>query len=220
MDAREVLEEYNGVFIDRDCLFVSTTGKLLTGYVNCEVIYPHFEVVYDLVVQLISPYMGDVEGFVCPQTGDIVLLEYATFIANLSGVPTKAVWADKHSDGNSYHIERNGYEESIRGKRVVILNDRISQGGTTKKVIAEARRLDCEVWAVATIAGVSSATAEMLDVPELNALSTIDVQSFSPDQIPEEFQGLPICVDKALGHGLDFKKENPDYKGGFITLLS
>jgi hypothetical protein len=45
LDAREVLEQYNGVFLDRGCLFVSTTGKLLTGYVNCEVIYPHYSVV-------------------------------------------------------------------------------------------------------------------------------------------------------------------------------
>lgn len=221
MDAREVLEEYGGVFVDRGCLFVSTTGKLLTGYVNCEVVYPHYGVVRDLVRQLIEPFFQEVEGFVCPQTGDIVLLEYATIMANRSGRPTTAVWADKHDD-NSYHIERNGYEEAIQGKKVVVLNDRISQGGTTKKVIAEARRLDCEILGVATIAGVSSATPAVLDVPELNALSIIDVQAFPVDEVPEDFQGLPICVDPALGHGADYMlahRHNP-HEGGYISLLS
>jgi orotate phosphoribosyltransferase len=219
LDAREVLEQYNGVFLDRGCLFVSTTGKLLTGYVNCEVIYPHYSVVNDLVMQLIDPFMDEVEGFICPQTGDIVLLEYATKMANEFGYPTTAVWADKHSD-NSYHVERNGFENAIRGKRVVVLNDRISQGGTTLKVVAEARRLDCEVLGVATLAGVSSAPADKLGVPRLHALSTIDVQAFSADAVPPEYEGWPIVADEALGHGADYQKAHPDYEGGFVELLS
>jgi orotate phosphoribosyltransferase len=219
LDAQEVLEQYNGVFLERGCLFVSTTGKLLTGYVNCEVIYPHFSIVNDLVMQLIDPFMHEVEGFICPQTGDIVLLEYATVMANEFGYPTTAVWADKHSD-NSYHIERNGFENAIRGRRVLVLNDRISQGGTTLKVIAEARRLDCEVLGVATLAGVSSASADKLGVPRVHALSIIDVLAFSPEEIPKEYEVWPIVVDEALGHGADYKKAHSDYPGGFVELLA
>lgn len=44
LDAATVLEERGAVFINRGCLFVSTTGKLLTGYVNCEIIFPHFDI--------------------------------------------------------------------------------------------------------------------------------------------------------------------------------
>jgi orotate phosphoribosyltransferase len=219
LDARKVLEEYEGVFVDRDCLFVSTTGKLLTGYVNCEVIYPYYDVVNDLVGQLIAPFLEAVEGFVCPATGDIVLAQYATRIANELGHPTTAVWADKHGSDNSYHIERNGFEAAIQGRRVLVLNDRISQGGTTRKVIAEARRLGCDVLGVATIAGVASITPGLLDVPKMYALSTINVVAFSPDEVPEEFRSLPIAVDKALGHGADYQTEHPDYEGGYVKLL-
>lgn len=48
LDAATVLEERGAVFINRGCLFVSTTGKLLTGYVNCEIIFPHFDIMWDL----------------------------------------------------------------------------------------------------------------------------------------------------------------------------
>ncbi len=221
LDARQVLEDHNGVFLDRGCLFVSTTGNLLNGYVNCEVIYPYSDIVWDLTAQLVGPFLGEAEGFICPATGDIVLLEHASLLARDYNYPTIAVWADKHGDGadSTYHIERNGYEAAVAGKKVVILNDRISQGGTTKKVIAEARRLDCDVLAVATLAGVSGATPDSLSVPRVHALCTIDVAAFPVNDIPPQYQGLPIAVDEPLGHGADFQKENPDFEGGFITLL-
>lgn len=219
MDARVVLEQYKGVFLNEGCLFVSTTGLLLTGYVNCEVIYPYYKLVNDLVEQLISPFLGEAEGFICPSTGDIVLAQYATKIANESGYPTVAVWADKHSEDNSYRVERNGFEEAIRGRRVVVLNDRISQGGTTRKIVSEARRLDCEVLGVATLAGVSTATAAALDIPTLHALCIVDVQSFPVDAIPPEWTGLPIAVDEPLGHGHDFREHNPDWPFGWVKLM-
>jgi orotate phosphoribosyltransferase len=218
LDAREMLEEYSGVFLEQGCLFVSTTGKFLTGYVNCEVLFPHYKVMQPLVTQLVEPFLGEAEGFICPQTGDIALLQYANILANRRGHPATAVWADKHPD-NSYHVERNGFEDAIRGRKVVVLNDRISQGGTTLKVVAEARRMDCEVLGVATLAGVTAATAEMLGVPRLHALSIIDVRAFAPDAVPPELEGLPIVADEALGHGADYQKEHPEYPGSFIKLL-
>ncbi len=223
MDTQEVLEQYNGVFVNQGNLFVSTAEarpgvpKLLTGYVNCEVIYPFVWVVRDLTFQLISPFLDEVEGFICPQTGDIVLLETAATLALESGKQTVAVWADK-VEGNNYRIERLGFEPAIKGKKVVVLNDRISQGGTTDKVIAEAHRLECEVLGIATLAGVSSCTPERFGVPEVNALCTIDVAAFPSDDIPEEHQGKPIVTD--LGHGAEFQASHPDYVGGFVTVLS
>lgn len=219
MDARSVLEEYNGVFLNQGCLFVSTMDLFLTGYVNCEVLYPYDYPIRDLTAQLIAPFMDEVEGFICPSTGDIVLLREATRQANDAGRETTAVWADKQID-NSYRIERNGYAPAIKGRRVVVLNDRISQGGTTRKIIAIARGLDCEVLGVATLAGVSAATAESLDVPVLNALSVIDVDVFPFDEVPPEWTGLPVAADEPLGHGQKFQGEYPNYPGGFVHLLS
>jgi len=223
-DARTELTGFHGVFVDRNCLFVSTAstpekGILLSGYVNCEVIFPFYPIMKDLVWQLISPFLGEVEGFLCPSTGDIVLIEYATILANLAGVRTVAAWADKQPD-NSYRVVRNSFESALRGKNILVLNDRISQGETTKKVLAEAERLHCHVLGVATIAGVSHLSAQYFGVPELNMLTTIDVDSFPDDVIPERYQGLPIVVDEALGHGWGYSLDHPDYPGGFIRLLA
>ncbi len=224
MDAKAVLMEHKGVFLDQDCLFVSTAEarpgvpKLLTGYVNCEVIYPYYPVVQDLVQQLMEPFVGTIDGFVCPATGDIVLAQYATFIANLNGYKTVAVWADKTAD-NDYRIERNGFVEAIRGKRVLVINDRISNGGTTLKVVAEARRHGSEVVGVASLSSITAATAEMLGVPRVHTLAPIDVKNFAADEIPEEYRGLPIVIDEPLGHGAEFKEHHPDYDGGWVELL-
>jgi hypothetical protein len=218
LDTRTMLEQHQGVFLDQGCLFVSTTGRLLTGYVNCEVIYPHYLVTNDLVEQLVAPFLNEVEGFICPATGDIVLAQYATMIANKAGRSTTAVWADKGPD-KSYRVERNGFEDAIRHRKVLLLNDRISQGRTTLKLVAEARRLECQILGVATLAGVTAATPQQFDVPRVHALSTIDVQSFVPEELPSELSRLPIAIDQALGHGAEFRDEHPSYQGGFIELL-
>lgn len=219
LNARDELVNRNAVFIDRGCLFVSTTGLLLTGYVNCEVIFPHFDVTWDLVGQLIYPFIDQVECFACPSTGDIVLAEHANIMANQQEYATTAVWADKQKD-NSFIIERNGFVEALAGRKVLILNDRISQGGTTRKMIAEVRRCGGDVIGVSTLAGISSLSAEALDIPMLHSLCTVDVESFADDAIPPEHQGLPISVDDALGHGSEYQADHPDYPGGFVTILS
>jgi orotate phosphoribosyltransferase len=219
MNALEVLTEHGGVFVNRGCLFGSTTGKLLTGYVNCEVIFPYYQVVSDLVEQLVAPFLDDVDGFVCPQTGDIVLLQHALRIGIENRIPVTGVWADKHGDTNSYHIERNGFEKAIRGRRVLVLNDRISQGGTTLKIVAEARRMHCDVLGVATLCGVSVATAESLSVPKVHALSIVDVEAFWPTEVPEQYREWPIVVDEPLGHGADILQQI-DWPAGPISLLS
>lgn len=218
LNAKEELIRYNGVFIERGCLFVSTTGLLLTGYVNCEVIFPHYAVTWDLVSQLIHPFISEVECFACPSTGDIVLAEYANIMANQRGYVTTAVWADKQKD-NSYAIERNGFVQALAGRKTLILNDRISQGGTTRKMIAEVRRCGGQVIGVATLAGISSLTAEGLDIPRLHSLCTVDVGSFPDTEIPPEYRGLPIAVDESLGHGFDYRSEHPNFEGGWVSLL-
>lgn len=218
LDVRQELKRYNGEFIGGEHLFISTAGPYLTGYVNCEVLFPHFGVMWDLVSQLIEPFLGDIEVFVGPSTGDIVHLQYATIIANQRGHLTKMVWADKQSD-NSYVVTRNGFPEQVPGKRVAVLNDRISQGGTTVKVINEVRRLGGEVVGVGTFAGVTRVTAETLEVPMLHALSTIDVQAFPQGELPVEYQGWPVVIDEPLGHGHEWKEHHPDHPGGFVKLL-
>ena len=222
MDAKQTLIDHKGVFLDQGCLFLSTTNKLLTGYVNCEVIYPYDKPVRNLVSQLVAPFLDRVQAYICPATGDIVLLREAVRQTNdhRQTYAVTGAWADKQSD-NSYIVERNGFVPAVQGKRVVVLNDRISQGGTTLKVIAEARRLGCDVLGVATLAGVSGATAEFLDVPQVHALCTIDVKAYAYDELPEELRGMPLCVDPPLGHGCEFEeKMGFPWHGDTVELLA
>ena len=219
LDAATVLEERGAVFINRGCLFVSTTGKLLTGYVNCEIIFPHFDIMWDLSDELIIPFLDEVEGFICPSTGDIALVEYCTIHANLAGRNTVAVWADKVAK-DTYRAERRGYEESIRGKKVVVIMDRISNGGTTMKIIQEAQRCGAIVIGVAALSAITAANEAMFGVPKVHALSRLDVQNFALDEVPTEYRRMPICIDEPLGHGRSFKEDNPgQWRAGYVLLL-
>ena len=214
-----VLHSNGAVYQGQQQLFVGASGKILDGYVNCEVLFPHSIMMHRLVADMVAPFLDlKPQGFVSAATGDIVMLPTACALINsLGGNGTVLAWADKVGDG-TLRIERNGFAEAIEGLDVVVLNDRISNGGTTLAVISEARRCGANVIGVATLAGISRLTPEQLGVPMLHQLCTVDVNAWLPDEVPFEYRTWPIVVDPSLGHGVDFARSGQHWAGGFVEV--
>jgi hypothetical protein len=59
-------------------------------------------------------------------------------------------------------------------------------------------------------------TAEDLHVPRLEQLASVQFNANDPADCPECKARAPIVED--MGHGDDYKKEHPDYVGGYVTL--
>ena len=235
IDARKVLEERGAVWLDKGCVFLSSAGPLLSGYVNCEVLFPHWNIMRALVEDLVAPFAGQFDCLACPATGDIALLRDAGALLNAGRSEAdeiKLVWADKvkvEGDGGKEEeilvIERNGFVEATAGRRVLVLNDRISNGGTTTKAIKAVRHAGGEVIGVATLADVTKVSAEGFGIPKLHSLCTIDVDAFVPKTAPEKYLGLPLCIDPPLGHGSEHKdgilvwKDGSTWNNGTIRLM-
>ena len=120
------LEKIGAVFTDKH--FVYTSGKLGSGYTNMDMMFPHTALVAELCKELAAPFAGEFDTVVAPATGGIVL---AVLTARETG--TKGVWADKGGE-SGFIFERAGFVQQIAGKRVLVVEDLLTTGGSVEKV--------------------------------------------------------------------------------------
>ncbi len=125
-------------------------------------------------------------------------------------------WADK--DGDDFVFERAGFIEQLAGKQVLVVEDLLNTGDTTKKIIALVRQHGGEVIGVSVVCNRGNETAESLGVPRLEELASVDFQAFDADTCPLCADAVPIVAD--IGHGSEYLVGHPDYLGGYINVLT
>lgn len=109
------------------------------------------------------------------------------------------MFADK--DGDRFVIKR-GYDKHIRGKRVLVVEDILTTGGSVRSTVEAVRIIGGTVLGVAALCNRGTSTAESLDVPKLNQLVTMDLETWDGADCPLCRMNIPINTD--VGHGKTF----------------
>lgn len=209
MDVLAELEKVGAIFTGKH--FVYASGKHGPGYINMDIMFPNTGLVSQLCANLAKPFAGTFDTVAAPATGGIVL---SVLTAQATG--TKGVWADK-ADG-SFVFERAGFVEQIRGKRVLVVEDLLTTGGSVEKVCREVEKVGGTVVGVSVVCNRGGVTADMLSVPVLAALTEVSFEAVDAADCQACKDAVPIVED--MGHGDDYKAAHPDYVGGYITLQS
>lgn len=202
------LEKIGAVFTDKH--FVYTSGKHGSGYINMDMMFPHTDLVAQICRELAMPFADDFDTVVAPATGGIVL---AVLTARETG--TKGVWADKGGE-SGFVFERAGFVQQVAGKRVLVVEDLLTTGGSVEKVCREVEKVGGTVVGVSVVCNRGGVTAADLAVPQLAALAEVSFTAMDPAECDACKAGVPIVED--MGHGDDYKTEHPDYSGGYIKL--
>jgi orotate phosphoribosyltransferase len=210
----DVLKELDRVgAVQLDGHFVYKSKKHGSGYINMDPLFPDVGLVSSMCAQLIRPFEGEFETVAGPATGGVVLA-FACAMQTHSRRPA-AVWADKN--GDEFAFERAGFTDHLTGKRVLVVEDLLTTGGSVLKVCREAEKHGAEIVGVSVICNRGGVTADQLEVPRLEALASVNFSAIDPDDCELCESGVPIVED--IGHGSNYKAEHPDYKGGYIKLL-
>lgn len=218
MDVRKELEAKGCIFSGH---FVGTSGKHLAGYCNVDPIFPHVTVVSQLALMMVKPFAkADIDTVIAPATGAIPLSQWgAHHLEQLTGKTILGVWADK-AKPEGFAFERSGFLEAVKGKRVIILEDMINQMFSIKRVVDLVKKSGGELVGVGAIAANKGVTAEAIGVPKLIKLCDVQYDVWTPEDCPKTglcSKKIPIVED--IGHGGEYRREHPDYPGGYVQLL-
>lgn len=181
---------------------VYTSGRHGSAYVNKDAIYPHTRETSQLCRAIAEMFRGDaVDVVLGPAVGGTILSQWAAHhLSEIDGREVLAVYADK--DGDAFAIRR-GYDRLIRGKRVLLVEDVLTTGGSAKKVVEVARATGAEVIGLGAICNRGSVTAKDLgDIPRFASLLDVQLESWDASECPACQQGVP--VNTSVGHGKEF----------------
>jgi orotate phosphoribosyltransferase len=213
------LDQAGAVLLDHH--FVYKSGKHGSGYINMDPLFPNVALMDMLGRDLAWPFRDqNIDAFAGPATGGI-LLAYAAataynFWCSASGQRAAAIWADK--DGADFAFERAGFLDHVRGKRVLLVEDLLTTGGSVAKVGHEVERHGGNVVGVSVICNRGGVTEDQVGGYPLTSLLDVDFVAVDPDRCELCAQAVPIVTD--VGHGDDYQKQRPNYPGGYEKLLS
>ena len=222
MTTRKLLEELGCVYKGH---FVGVSTKHLSGYCNIDPLLPHVKHVRTLIKQLASDFKDDnIEVVASPAVGAIPFSHWgAHYLMAMTKRDIHGVWADKVSGAptREFIFERDGFADKVKGKRVLILEDMVNQMASVKAMIKTVRAAGGKVVGVGCIAANRGVDAKALDIPKFVKLCSVEYDAWTAEDCAKVglcAQNVPIVED--IGHGDDFKKDHPDYAGGYVGLLA
>ncbi len=199
---RTILAEAKAVITDDH--FVYSAGEHGSAYVNKDAVYPYVQVVAELggdIAQLFYNNGIEYDVVAVPEKGAIILGTWVTYgsACRVKGTQVQkilSVYAEK--DGDKFVFKR-GYDEIVRGKRVLIVEDLINSGETVARMVRAVLALKGTVVGGGAICNRGGVTAEMLDVPVLFSLLNLPLKKWPEKECPLCAAGVPINTQ--YGHG-------------------
>jgi orotate phosphoribosyltransferase len=221
MDVRKELESVGCIYSGH---FVGVSTKHLAGYCNIDPLLPHVKLVSQLIEQIVENFKGDgVETVAAPAIGAIPFSHWGAYhLMAMNGGDILGVWADKISGSatREFIFEREGFIKAVKGKRILLLEDMINQMTSIKAMIKTVRAADGQIVGVGSVAANRGVDAKALDVPKFIKLCSVEYDAWTAEDCAKNglcAKGRPIVTD--IGHGDDFQKAHPNYKGGYVKLL-
>ena len=209
MNEQEVLQILRDVgAVITDSHFVYTSGKHGSAYVNKDAVYPHVRVISQLCHAIAEHFSdGRVYGYginavVGPAISGVILsTRVADWLGQMTGRNVISLYTEKRDDGE--FIFTRGYDKFVPGRRVLVVEDTLTTGGSAKKVIEATRSLGGKVIGLGVLCNRGGVTPQdVADPPELFALVNINLDAWDEEECPLCASNVPINED--VGKGREF----------------
>ena len=186
--------------------FVYISGKHATLYVNKDFIFPHIKYISRIAEIIAEKYKdANVDVVAGPSMGGIILSQWVAYhLGLLKGKEIISVYTEKQPDKDQ--IFTRGYQKFVKGKKVLVVEDVVTTGGSVKKVINSVHKEGGTVVAACSIVNKDpvNINPELIGVP-YDYLTIVDVDVYNEKDCPLCKKGVPI--DVTLGHGKKYLEE-------------
>ncbi len=209
IDVISIMESVGAIL--RDDHFVFTSGKHSDVYVDKATLFPHVEQTCEvgrMMAEKISHL--DVETVVGPALAGIVLSQWVAYhLTKMKKKPIYSVFAEK--DGKGGFLFKRGYDAYIRQKKVVVLEDTMATGSTTRKVVNLVRATEGQMQAVCAMVNRDPANIndKMFGAP-LFTLADFVAKAYDEKDLPKEIRQRPI--NTTVGHGKEYLENKNNKK--------
>ncbi|GIV93108.1 MAG: orotate phosphoribosyltransferase [Chloroflexus sp.] len=156
-----ILQEL-GAIVTNDHI-VYTSGRHGSSYVNKDALYPHTAAASMVGAALAGHFAtAGVETVAGPTIGGVIMAQWtAHHLSQICGREVLAVYAEEEQhDTGKRRVFRRGYDAHIAGKRVLVVEDVITTGGSVRLVVE----------AVTAAGGVSSSALVHCAIAAASAL--------------------------------------------------
>lgn len=199
----EILQKVGAVLTNDH--FVGTSGLHFDTYVNKDFLYPHTKETSNIGKIFAEKYKEkDIEVVVGPALGGIILAQWTAYhLSKICKREVIAVYTEKSGDGGQ--IFTRGYENYVKGKRILVVEDIVTTGGSLLKTAKAVK--DAGGNLVATCAMVNKnkdLSSGILGLP-FDFLSSLYVTTYEAQNCPFCKSGVPINIK--IGHGKKFLAE-------------
>jgi orotate phosphoribosyltransferase len=194
----DLLKKVHALYTDDH--FVYTSGKHGSVYVNKDAIFQHPQQTTLICRMTAERYQDyDIDAVVGPAIGGIVLSQWTAYhLTQLKGKEVLGLYTEKDAQKNQ--VFTRGYDELVKNRKVLIVEDTTTTGGSVKKVIDTVRSTGGKVIAVCVMVNRDpiNVTSEFIGAP-FSALCELPTESYDAKECPFCLQGRP--VNTQIGHG-------------------
>ena len=197
----EIFQKTGGLITESHIVY--TSGRHGDSYLNKDAIYPHTKEISSICLEIANRFKDkNIEVVAAPALGGIILSQWSAFhLSILTNQEVLGVYTEKTPDKNQ--IFTRGYDKLVNGKRVLVVEDITTTGGSVKKVIDSVRKAGGETAAVCVLANrdPDNVNEETIGAPFF-PLSEIRMQSWEEALCPLCKKNVP--VNTTVGKGQEF----------------
>ncbi len=193
-----------------DSHIVYTSGKHGSTYLSKDAIYPHTKEISAICREIAERFKDKrIDVVAAPALGGIILSQWtAYYLCELTDKEVLGVYTEKTPDKDQ--IFTRGYDKLVKGKRVLIVEDITTTGGSVMKVVVSVKAAGGEAVGVCVLANRNpdEINSKTLGLP-YQSLAEIRMQAWDEAECPLCQKGVPI--NTTVGKGRDYLKslKNP-----------
>ena len=182
--------------------FVGTSGLHFDTYINKDFLYLHTKETSRICEILAEKFKNaSIESVVGPALGGIILSQWTAYhLSEINGREVLAVYTEKSSEGGQ--IFTRGYENYVRGKRVLVVEDIVTTGGSLFKTIKAVQNAGGIIVSACAMVNKNEGIRENLSGVPFYALSNLFIPAYESSVCPLCQSGVP--VNATVGHGKKF----------------
>lgn len=197
-DVISILKKVGAVITDDH--FVYTSGKHGSVYVNKDAVYTHVGEVSKIGKMFAEKYKSKaVDVVAAPALGGIILSQWtAHHLSKLKGKEVLSVYTEKTPDKDQ--VFTRGYDKLVKNKKVLVIEDLTTTGGSVKKVVKSVKKAGGKVVGVAVMVNRNpkEVNSKFMGVP-FTALGILKAEAVEEKNCDLCKKNVPINI--TVGHG-------------------